>query len=163
MDFRTDTDRVHAMTGLRMDQIQARNHIRGAQLARAEHDRRHRLAVANAVEMYSRRASAARADTVVDLPATVPVPLDANAAHIGLSQAIGAPVAPTIAGRLEPMPQPWGLADVARAIAAVLLILGTVVVLTACGGGDASPDEAAEHDAQMTTQPVACAASGCAR
>ena len=45
-------------------------------------------------------------------------------------------------------------------LACLLLIL--LMALTGCGGGDASADEAAEHDRQ-TIQPVACAASGCAR
>ncbi|MBP6677139.1 MAG: hypothetical protein KA185_17800 [Vitreoscilla sp.] len=43
-------------------------------------------------------------------------------------------------------------------LACLLLIL--LMALTGCGGGDASADEAEQHDRQ-TTQPVACAASGC--
>lgn len=129
MDFRTDTDRVHAMTGLRMDPIQARNHIRGAQLARADHDRRHRLAVANAVEMYSHRAAAARTNDGGEFPATVPVPLDDRAADVSFSQA---PVAPTLADRMELMPKPWTFADIARAVAAVLLIVVSLLMLTTC-------------------------------
>jgi len=51
-----------------------------------------------------------------------------------------------------------------RRIGAILgcLLIILLTALAGCGGGDASADEAAEHDRQ-TTQPVACAASGCAR
>jgi len=51
-----------------------------------------------------------------------------------------------------------------RRIGAILgcLLIILLTALAGCGGGDASADEAAEHDRQ-TTQPVACAASECAR
>lgn len=92
--------------------------------------------------------------------ATVPVPMDPAIAHC---QQPGATVAPTLAERLEPIAQPWTWRDMARAAAAVLLLAAAAVACTGCGGGDASADDVAEHDAQSTVQPVACAASGCAR
>ena len=51
-----------------------------------------------------------------------------------------------------------------RRIGAILgcLLIILLTALAGSGGGDASADEAAEHDRQ-TIQPVACAASGCAR
>ena len=45
-------------------------------------------------------------------------------------------------------------------LAALLVLL--FASLAGCGGGDASADEAEQHDRE-TTQPVQCAASGCAR
>lgn len=161
MDDDRDVARVRQLTGLTMGPIQARNHLRQtAALAR----------------LPDPRWTAA-------LPPTIPAPLMPEVAH---SQQPGAPVAPTLradactacrqgrgnagcacsAGiRLESIvePTPWTRGDVWRAAAAVLLIVGSVVLLTGCGGGDASDDEIAEHDAQMSIQPVTCAASGCAR
>jgi len=49
----------------------------------------------------------------------------------------------------------WGVMTIISVIAIAFALAG-------CGGGDASADEVAEHDRQ-TIQPVACAASGCAR
>ena len=39
-------------------------------------------------------------------------------------------------------------------LAALLIIL--LMALTGCGGGDASSEEVAAHDAEMTVQPVRC-------
>lgn len=47
--------------------------------------------------------------------------------------------------------------------AKLLAALLAAALLAGCGGGDASAEEAEQHDHQQTIQPVACAASGCAR
>jgi len=61
--------------------------------------------------------------------------------------------------RLEPMPQPWTWRDAARAVLAVLLLIDACALFTSCGGSE----QDAPHEGCKTTQPVDCAASGCAQ
>jgi hypothetical protein len=67
-----------------------------------------------------------------------------------------------LTSRLSPIDESREYGRLWWGVMTIISVIAVAFALAGCGGGDASADEAAEHDRQ-TIQPVACAASGCAR
>ena len=64
--------------------------------------------------------------------------------------------------RLSPIDESREYGRLWWGVMAIISVIAVAFALAGCGGGDASTEEVSDHD-QQTTQPVACAASGCAR
>ena len=67
-----------------------------------------------------------------------------------------------LTARLSPINESRGYGRLWWWVMTIISVIAVAFALAGCGGGDASADEAEQHDRE-TTQPVQCAASGCAR